>query len=134
VSDVLLEALALPSLPCRDNDPGLWFADAARGRALAVELCRACPIVNACLDGAWARKERWGVWGAVDFEDVTRHALTRARRYATGEQQPRKPPKPCGTAAGASRHYARREKPCTPCRDALNDHRARRRQEAAQSA
>jgi WhiB family transcriptional regulator, redox-sensing transcriptional regulator len=50
-------------LPCRTNDPELFFAEAPADVEFAKALCRPCPIREACLAGALDRKEPWGVWG-----------------------------------------------------------------------
>jgi WhiB family transcriptional regulator, redox-sensing transcriptional regulator len=51
------------SLPCRTHDPDLWFAESPALLERAKELCRGCPVRAACLAGALARREPWGVWG-----------------------------------------------------------------------
>jgi WhiB family redox-sensing transcriptional regulator len=50
-------------LPCRTNDPELFFAEAPADVEFAKSLCRGCPVRQACLAGALDRKEPWGVWG-----------------------------------------------------------------------
>ena len=55
-------------LPCRVEDPELWFADSPAQLERAKGLCRDCPIRNACLAGALDRGEPWGVWGGEIFE------------------------------------------------------------------
>jgi WhiB family redox-sensing transcriptional regulator len=50
-------------LPCRMNDPELFFAEAPADVEFAKALCRDCPVRQACLAGALDRKEPWGVWG-----------------------------------------------------------------------
>lgn len=54
-------------LPCRDNDPELFFADLPADVELAKTLCAACPARLACLSGALERREPWGVWGGEWF-------------------------------------------------------------------
>ncbi|WP_028661318.1 WhiB family transcriptional regulator [Nocardioides insulae] len=54
-------------LPCRVNNPELWFAESPGDVELAKELCAGCPVQALCLDGAMARKEPWGVWGGQLF-------------------------------------------------------------------
>jgi WhiB family redox-sensing transcriptional regulator len=44
-------------------DPDLFFAESPADIARAKELCRGCPAASACLAGALARAEPWGVWG-----------------------------------------------------------------------
>ena len=54
---------ALATLPCRVNDPDLWFAESPADVEAAKALCASCPLRGACLDGALERGEPWGVWG-----------------------------------------------------------------------
>jgi WhiB family redox-sensing transcriptional regulator len=49
--------------PCRTNDPELWFAESPQDLELAKELCGYCPVRQACLAAALARREYSGVWG-----------------------------------------------------------------------
>lgn len=53
--------------PCRVYDLDLWFAESPDDVEFAKALCRRCPIRPACLDGALARREPWGVWGGQLF-------------------------------------------------------------------
>jgi WhiB family transcriptional regulator, redox-sensing transcriptional regulator len=50
-------------LPCRVNDPELFFAESPADVELAKALCRSCPVRAECLAGAIDRHEPWGVWG-----------------------------------------------------------------------
>ncbi|CAA9357317.1 MAG: Transcriptional regulator, WhiB family [uncultured Nocardioidaceae bacterium] len=50
-------------LPCRREDPELFFAESPTDVELAKELCGACPVRAMCLAGALERREPWGVWG-----------------------------------------------------------------------
>lgn len=54
-------------LPCRVNNPELWFAESPNDVEYAKALCQACPVQGMCLDGALARREPWGVWGGELF-------------------------------------------------------------------
>jgi WhiB family redox-sensing transcriptional regulator len=54
-------------IPCRSNDPELWFAEQTAQVELAKALCRECPLVEGCLAGAVERAEPWGVWGGEVF-------------------------------------------------------------------
>ena len=56
------------STPCRSNDPELWFAERPAEVAFAQTLCGGCALRTACLAGALARHEPWGVWGGELFE------------------------------------------------------------------
>jgi WhiB family redox-sensing transcriptional regulator len=67
----LLDALVDPygdvrtdtDVPCRANDPELWFAESPADVEHAKSLCQSCPVRPACLAGALDRREPWGVWG-----------------------------------------------------------------------
>lgn len=54
-------------LPCRANDPELWFAELPADVEHAKALCRDCPVQQMCLDSALDRREPWGVWGGELF-------------------------------------------------------------------
>jgi len=55
-------------LPCRVEDPDLWFAERPDQLELAKSFCADCPVRDACLAGALDRAEPWGVWGGEIFE------------------------------------------------------------------
>lgn len=54
-------------LPCRANNPELWFAESPADVEAAKALCQECPVRALCLDGALERREPWGVWGGQLF-------------------------------------------------------------------
>jgi len=54
-------------VPCRVNDPELWFAESPADVELAKSLCQSCPLRQECLAGALERREPWGVWGGQLF-------------------------------------------------------------------
>src|SRR6185312_3264918 len=57
-------ATALPvglGLPCTE-DPELFFAEPPEHVETANAICRGCEARLACLTGALARREPWGVW------------------------------------------------------------------------
>ncbi len=56
------------SLPCRREDPELWFAESPAELEQAKSYCAGCPLQAACLAGALERREPWGVWGGELFE------------------------------------------------------------------
>lgn len=58
---------AQTALPCRVNDPELWFAESPNDVEYAKSLCVECPVRDLCLDGALERREPWGVWGGQLF-------------------------------------------------------------------
>jgi WhiB family redox-sensing transcriptional regulator len=66
----LLDArsLAGSDLPCQVEDSDLWFADVPADLERAKQFCAECPVRTACLAGALARHEPWGVWGGEIFE------------------------------------------------------------------
>ena len=55
------------SMPCRVNNPELWFAESPSDVEYAKALCAECPVLSLCLDGALERREPWGVWGGQLF-------------------------------------------------------------------
>ncbi len=55
-------------LPCRVEDPELWFADLPADLERAKAFCGECPARAVCLAGALERREPWGVWGGEIFE------------------------------------------------------------------
>lgn len=54
-------------LPCRVNNPELWFAESPADVEFAKTLCTDCPVLDLCLAGARERREPWGVWGGQLF-------------------------------------------------------------------
>lgn len=75
-------------LPCRRDDPDLWFAESPAVLERAKQLCAQCPIRSGCLDAALDRAEPWGVWGGEIFEQ----GVVIARKRSRG--RPRKNPVP----------------------------------------
>lgn len=63
-----ISPLCPDDLPCRVQDPDLWFAEAPADLELAKQFCTECPARLACLAGALERREPWGVWGGEIFE------------------------------------------------------------------
>lgn len=81
------DSLAGPTgceLPCRVQDPDLWFAENPTDLEVAKGLCASCPVRAACLSGALQRREPWGVWGGEIFD----HGVVIARKRPRG--RPRK--------------------------------------------
>lgn len=54
-------------VPCKVQDPELWFAELPADVEHAKALCQACPVRQLCLSGALERREPWGVWGGELF-------------------------------------------------------------------
>jgi len=61
------DQLVADFIPCRSNDPELWFAERTAEVEQAKALCRECPLMEGCLAGAIDRAEPWGVWGGELF-------------------------------------------------------------------
>ena len=61
--------LTYDEIPCRSNDPELWFSDHRSATDQAKALCRECPLRNPCFSGAVERREPFGVWGGALFVD-----------------------------------------------------------------
>ena len=72
------------ALPCRAGDADLWFAESPAQLEQAKTLCAECPVRSACLAGALARGEPWGVWGGEIFD----HGVVIPRKRPRG--RPRK--------------------------------------------
>jgi WhiB family redox-sensing transcriptional regulator len=98
----LLDAIDSPesSLPCRAGDADLWFAESPAELERAKGFCADCPVRSACLAGALARREPWGVWGGEIFE----RGVVVARKRPRG--RPRKNPVEAGAATGKSERSA----------------------------
>ena len=79
-------------LPCRVNDPELWFAETPADLEFAKGLCSDCPVREMCLAGALQRREPWGVWGGELFE----RGVVTPRKRPRG--RPRKKPLPVPAA------------------------------------
>jgi WhiB family transcriptional regulator, redox-sensing transcriptional regulator len=54
-------------LPCRRENPELFFAETPQDVEIAKALCQECPVRAECLAGALERREPWGVWGGQLF-------------------------------------------------------------------
>lgn len=78
-------------VPCRRENPRLWFSDRPADLELAKAFCRQCPLRGPCLSGAAARAEPWGVWGGELFE---RGAIT-ARKRPRGRPRTRPEAQSC---------------------------------------
>ena len=64
-------------LPCRRENPQLWFSDLPADLQLAKAYCQPCPMRRFCLAGAVERREPHGVWGGEIF---TRGAIITEKR------------------------------------------------------
>lgn len=72
----------MPSTPCRENDPDLWFSAEPADIDHARHLCGTCPAWRECLQGALDRREPFGVWGGAILRDgkVTKRKPSRQPR------------------------------------------------------
>ena len=54
---------------CAGIDPELWFPNDRdpNERAQAIRICGTCEVRTECLRVARKRRERFGIWGGVDF-------------------------------------------------------------------
>jgi WhiB family redox-sensing transcriptional regulator len=59
--------LSMANLPCRRENPELFFAETPQDVEIAKALCLDCPVRAQCLAGALERREPWGVWGGQLF-------------------------------------------------------------------
>ncbi|GAA0254644.1 hypothetical protein GCM10010492_64290 [Saccharothrix mutabilis subsp. mutabilis] len=84
-------------LPCRTNNPDLWFADAPAELEQAKAFCATCPVIAECLAGALARHEPWGVWGGEIFERGAVIARKRPRGRPRKDAAPVVPAAPAAT-------------------------------------
>lgn len=71
-------------LPCRRENPELFFAESPADVETAKALCLECPVRLECLAGALDRREPWGVWGGELFQ----HGIVIPRKRPRG--RPRK--------------------------------------------
>ena len=82
LADLFVDPIARRSprdLPCRGQDPDLWFSEQPARLEMAKSFCTVCPARLGCLAGAIARSEPWGVWGGEIFERGEIVAQKRAR-------------------------------------------------------
>ncbi|MFD0033032.1 WhiB family transcriptional regulator [Streptomyces sp. NPDC127172] len=76
-----------PRPACADEDPELFFpgeksaADVLQ-KEEAKAVCRRCPLIESCLQGALERNEAAGVWGGTDEGDRRRLKRRAARAQA----------------------------------------------------
>ncbi|MFJ4569033.1 WhiB family transcriptional regulator [Streptomyces caelestis] len=75
-----------PRAACASEDPELFFPIGNTGPALlqieeAKAVCRRCPLMESCLEGALERNEL-GVWGGTDEDDRRRMKRRAARKRA----------------------------------------------------
>jgi WhiB family redox-sensing transcriptional regulator len=70
---------------CRKfNDPKIWFPDEAgdtEAAQEAKEICKQCPVIEACLEWAIDNNEQ-GIWGGMGISQRARLKTTRRRATA----------------------------------------------------
>jgi WhiB family redox-sensing transcriptional regulator len=77
------------AIPCRSENPELFFAESPADVEYAKSLCTACPVRDTCLSGALERSEPWGVWGGELF----------IQGVVVPRKRPRGRPRKCEVAA-----------------------------------
>ena len=88
-------------LPCRSEDPELYFAESPSDVELAKAICQACPVKAECLAGALERREPWGVWGGELFLSGAVIARKRPRGRPRKDAGPAAPPPATATVTAA---------------------------------
>ncbi|MFJ3198566.1 WhiB family transcriptional regulator [Streptomyces griseoviridis] len=81
------ESIERPTPSCADGDPELFFPIGDTGPALLQEeeakaVCRGCPLMESCLQGALERGENYGVFGGLSAKE-RRSLKRRAARQRT---------------------------------------------------
>jgi WhiB family redox-sensing transcriptional regulator len=82
----------MAELPCKTNDPDLWFPIGTSGPAvaqaeLAAQLCGPCPIRTACLQRALDLNAE-GVWGGAT--EPERRQMLRRREWRMDSEEARR--------------------------------------------
>jgi WhiB family transcriptional regulator, redox-sensing transcriptional regulator len=97
---------------CAGHDPELWHQPPSNehARRFAIDVCKGCPVRDACLTEALADRSLAGIWGAT----------TENQRRNFRPKVPRAPRPPCGTPAAYDAHLRYKEPTCAPCREAQN--------------
>ncbi|MEV7076657.1 WhiB family transcriptional regulator [Streptomyces sp. NPDC093990] len=80
-------AIERPRAACVGEDPELFFPVGDTGSALlqieeAKAVCRRCPLIESCLQGALERGEKAGVWGGLSEQERRSLKRRQARRAA----------------------------------------------------
>jgi WhiB family redox-sensing transcriptional regulator len=82
---------------CRDGAgtmTALFFSEQIDDIARAKAICSKCPVIDACLESALARREPWGVWGGQLF--LNGRILAQKRKRG---RPPKNPPAPIELSA-----------------------------------
>ena len=98
VLDALTESVEIDAreLPCRLNDPELFFAESPADVESAKALCQTCPVMAECLAGAIARHEPWGCGADNSW---SQESSSRASGLAAGLARPRSLRRTAATAS-----------------------------------
>jgi hypothetical protein len=118
MTDLHTLAARTPGLPCRTTDPEIWFSQSSSERALAVALCRECPLQRPCAQYALDHPEVRGVWGGTTTAD--RRSFEDGRPWRFDEQGRLR--LECGTQEAYLSHFGYREQPCEACVRAHEEH------------
>jgi WhiB family redox-sensing transcriptional regulator len=129
---------------CAQTDPDLWFPEKGGSTVEAKRVCRNCTVTAECLEYALTHHEGYGVWGGLSEVERRRIGTHRvpcpdcgrlikphtikihgARTHGWAPEH--------GTIRGWGWHNRRHQKPCDPCREAMNAHQKTRRQAKAAS-
>ncbi|MEU1558698.1 WhiB family transcriptional regulator [Streptomyces scabiei] len=84
---VSTDAPIRPRPACVEEDPELFFPIGDTGPALlqieeAKAVCRRCPLIESCLQGALERGEATGVWGGLSEKELRSLRRREARKRA----------------------------------------------------
>jgi WhiB family redox-sensing transcriptional regulator len=66
---------------CRGVDPDIFYPVSEEEAEEARAVCRACPVLESCLEWALTNRERDGVWGGAT-ERERRRIIRQRRRSA----------------------------------------------------
>jgi WhiB family redox-sensing transcriptional regulator len=66
---------------CRGVDPDIFYPVSEEEAEEARAICRACPVLESCLEWALTNRERDGVWGGAT-ERERRRIIRQRRRSA----------------------------------------------------
>ncbi|MGH3584846.1 MAG: WhiB family transcriptional regulator [Pseudonocardia sp.] len=95
---------------CRTEDPDLFFPGGTTGHWLvqaaeAKAICRACPVIETCLDWAMDSGQQAGIWGGTTETERDNLRRRRARAAARNRQAAAAAKTPaCGTTKAYYQH------------------------------
>lgn len=81
-------------VPCTADgaNPDDWHCYDKKRTEAAKEACRACPLVDACLQEAIDTREKHGVWGATTEQERRELFKTLGRRKGSSPSHPKTSP------------------------------------------